>query len=433
MGLLETFGLRKAAPVRNASDDPGNPGVWRKGAVTIITYADVVNSQEALKHPVIARCVDIIAKAVQSVAWFAEVDPDADAAERVNKARVISALNALLRSPNDRMTGENFRYWMAQNYSLYARVPFAVGVGTSDLANGLYPLNARLVQAVSSSRGLLDHYDYGNGTEDKVSYPIRRNANGKTYVYEIARPNLEGTFISTNRDASNTLLCSIALPAQVITLLLRRAIDTASGHPNTKYVVIAEKTLTNKQKESLAKHVENMAPGQEESGNILFLYNTNAKIEKLDNSLADIHSKMPMDDMTRMIVGAFGIPIALYGLGAADGAKFASNYTESRRAFWADTIIPGFLVPFATGMTAAIAVPGVRIRFDYDTIDALRDHNIGNAQKLERVTFLSIDEKRELVGFEPEGTDETKAVPSPVAAAPAASTEDPPAPPSEDE
>lgn len=430
MGILETIGLRKAAPVRRESDDPGNPGVYRRGRVAIITYADVIGAAQAMKHPVIARCVDIIAKAVQSVAWYAEIDPDAASTERANKERVVSSLNSLLRSPNDRMTGENFRYWMAQNYALFARVPFAVGVGTAGIANGMYPLNAALVAAVANARGLLDHYTYGEG-EAKVTYPIRRNAgDGQAYLYEIARPTLEGTFVSRSTDTNNNLLCAIALPAEIIKLLLRRAIDTASGHPNTKYIVVAEKTLTKKQKEELVAHVESMAPGEEESGNILFLYNTNAKIEKLDNSLADIHSKVPLDDMTRMIFGVFGIPIALGGLGAADSAKFANNYIESRRAFWADTIIPSYLVPFATGVTAAICPPGIRIRFDYDSIDALRDHNIDNATKLERVTFLSLDEKRELVGFAPVANTTTQAIPSPVSAAPAGPT--PPPPPSEE-
>lgn len=417
MGIRDWF--RKAAPERNERDDPGNPNAFRKGKVAIISYPDVINAAEALRHPVVGRCIDIISKAVQSVNWYAEVDPDATSVERANTATKIQTLNAVLRSPNDRMTGEAFRYWMAMNYATYAKVPFLVGTGSvSQLANGIYPLDAKSVVAKLDNRGLLASYEYGLG-EDAKPYPIRKNANGQSYVYEIARPKLDGSFTgNTVFESVNSVLSSIALPAQIITLLLKRAIDTASGHPNTKYVVIAEKTLTKRQKEELADHVENMAPGQDESGNILILYNSNAKIEKLDNSLADIHSKMPMDDMTRLIAGAFGIPIALVGIGAADAAKFAGNYAESRRVFWADTIIPGYLVPFATGMTQAIGVPGIRIRFDYDTIDALRDHNIGNAQKLETVSFLSNDEKRELCGFEPTGTDENKKVPSKTTPAP---------------
>lgn len=402
----------KAAPVRDEKDDPGNPTSQRAGKVAVIQYHEVVNAAAALRHPVIARCVDIIAKSVQSVDWFAEEDPFATATERTNNAQIIKDMNSVLRSPNDRMTGESFRYWMAQNYALYTRVPFLVGTGALGRANALYPLNAAMVQADVDKRGIILDYKYGTGI-DLITYPIRRKAvNGEPYAYEVARPNLDGTVTKVSGLNTGSILESLSLPSMIIRLLLQRAIDTAAGHPNTKYIVIAEKTLTKKQKNDLVEHVENMAPGAEESGNVLFLTNTTATVEKLDNSLADIHSKVPLDDMTRMIAGAFGIPIALLGLGAADAAKFAGNYSESRRVFWADTILPGYLSPFATGMTQAICTPGVRIRFDLDSIDALRDHNIANAEKLETVTYLSVDEKRELVGFEATKKPENMAVPS---------------------
>ena len=112
---------------------------------------------------------------------------------------------------------------------------------------------------------------------------------------------------------------------------MQRALDTASGHPNVKYVITAEKTLTKQQKEALHKHLEEAGPGGENSGNVLFLYNTDVKVHKLDNKLADIHSKSRLDDMTRQIAGVFGVPVALLGLGSADAAKYASNYVESRR------------------------------------------------------------------------------------------------------
>lgn len=417
----------KAAPVRSEKEDPGNPTSTRSSKVAFVSYPEVINAAAAMRHPVIARCVDIIAKSVQSVNWYAEEDPDATAGERNGKAQIISGLNDVLREPNDRMTGESLRYWMSQNYALYTRVPMLVGVGAANKPNAVYPLNAAVVQATTNDRGLTTEYEYGTGN-DAVRYPTRRKAaEGKPWLYEIARPNLEGTTTTQSMLSSGGILSSIVLPAEIIKLLLRRAIDTAAGHPNTKYVVITEKTLTKKQKQDLQEHVENMAPGADESGNILFLSNTTATIEKLDNSLADIHSKVPMDDMTRMIAGAFGIPIALVGLGAADAAKFAGNYSESRRVFWADTILPGYLAPFATGMTRAIAVPGVRIRFDLDSIDALRDHNVANAAKLEPVTFLSNDEKREMVGFAPTKKPENTAVPSkPPAAAPATTPDNTP-------
>lgn len=399
MGLLDFF--KKAAPVRKESDEPSSPTMQRAGKTVVITYSDVVAAEAALQHPVVYRCVNKIATAVQTARWYCEADPMVPAAERAG-ARAIASINSLLLSPNDNYAADQMRYWLALNYCLYGRVAFKVGVNSDGAPNGVYPLTTRWVKAVLNDRGLLRGYEYGDG-EGKDTFPTRRKAtSGESYAYEIARPNLDGTPIPRQTCGANvTAASAVGLPAQVITLLLKRAIDTAAGHPNTKYVIIAEKTLTEKQKRELINLVENTTPENDQSGNILFLYNTQAKIEKLDNDLSDIHSKVPMDDMSRMIAGAFGIPIALIGLGAADAAKFASNYVESRRSFWADTIAPEYLSPIAAGMTAALCPPGARIVFDLDSIDALRDHNIDNAQKLGTVGYLMRDEKRELIGFGP--------------------------------
>lgn len=397
---------RKAAPVRRDSDTPNSPLMtWQssKGTqVRVITYDEAMAAEEAMKHPVIFRIVNKIATAVQTVQWYAEADPDAKGADRAS-ASSIKAINSLLKSPNDNAPPDMLRAWMAMTYALYGRVPFKVGVSVDNTPNGIYPLDAKYVTGRPNSRGVIESYQYGFSETDKSNtLPTRKKANGNgAYAYEIARLNLNGLTLSTGKTNNVSPLAAISLPAAIISMLLQRAADTAAGHPNTKYIIAAEKTLTNKQKNSLKEAVESAETGDEESGHVLFIYNTSIEVHKLDNSLSDIHSKMPMDDMARFIAGSFNVPIALLGLGAADGAKFAGNYLESRRSFWEDTIIPGYLEPIASGLTAALCSPGVRVRFDLDTIPALGDVRVTRAKGLQTVSFLDENEKRELCGFEP--------------------------------
>jgi phage portal protein BeeE len=169
-----------------------------------------------------------------------------------------------------------------------------------------------------------------------------------------------------------------------------------------KYIVTAEKTLTRQQKETLTRHLEQSAAGEEHSGEVIFLYNTDIKVHKLDNELKDIHAKLPLDDMTRQIAGVFGVPVALLGLGSADAAKYASNYVESRLSFWQDTIIPSYLSPIAAGMTQAICPYGARISFDFDGVAALWDGRARIGVMLSKVNFLTTTEKREILGFKPD-------------------------------
>lgn len=398
MGWFDNI-FAKQAPDRNPSDQPISPlGFWTVNTPTV-TYWESVSAEAALKHPILYRCLNKIGTAVASVNLYAEIDPTVPVAERAG-AKQVKALNALLQSPNEAYTRSQLLYWMALNYASYGRVPFKVGVssrGPDYLPNGIYPLTARFVTVRRDSRGMIEAYEYGQAA-DKQVWPTRKRApNGKAYAYEIIKPNLDGTFESRN---NVNPLGAVGLPAQIINLLLKRAVETASGHPNSKYIVACDKTLTNQQRDGLKQQIENTQPEGDQSGQVLFLFNTSATVSKLDNDLSDIHSKMPLDDMARQIAGAFGIPVALLGLAASDAAKFSSNYTESRRSFWEDTIIPEYLEPFAIGLTAALAPVGARIRFDYDTIQAMLDTRITNAERLGRVTYLTRDEKREITGFD---------------------------------
>lgn len=414
------FGLfQKKAPDRKPSDQPGSPiGVW-EGKRQVITYKEAVEAEVALRHPIVYRCLVKIAAACASVDFYCEEDSNVPVNERAG-SRTIKAINELLQSPNDYFTRNQLLYWMALNFAAYGRIPFKVGlkaVAPFD-PNGIYPLTTRFFQSKRDGRGLVTGYGYstaGNGTEQE-NWPTRAKASqGQSYAYEIVRPNMDGTFESKNNVHP---LNAIGLPAQVVTLLLQRAADTASGHPNTKYILSADRTLTKQQKAELKTVVDDTKPESEESGNVLIFYNTAIKVDKLDNDLSDIHSKMPLDDMARQIVGAFGIPIALIGLGAADGAKFASNYQESRLSFWQDTMIPEYLSPFATGLTAALCPPGCRIVPDLDGIEAIAEARVARAEKLSKVTHLTIREKRIMSGFPPEPEADDKsgyAAPSPVA------------------
>lgn len=391
--------IAKGRPVRSPKDQPAaGASIWLRGSRSTVPYRDIITAHQALAHPILFRILHKLALSVASVQWMVEEDPNVKVVDKPAKG-IIKALNDLLHSPSDTLAEDQLRYWIALNYASYGRVPFKIGVNTAGLPNGIYGLDAQYVKAVIDDRGLVRHYKYGVG-ENAETLPTRKVAerNKAAYAYEIVTPNLSGNF-ETGKNI--TPLQAAGLPADVISLLLRRAGDTAAGHPNAKYIIAAEKTLSKQQKAALKDQINDSETGEDESGHILFLYNTKVEVHTLANDLSDIHSKMPMDDMTRMIAGLFGVPVALLGLGAADGAKFAGNYSESRASFWEDTIIPGYLSPIATGLTAAICPYGARVRFDYDTIEALNEARAAKAKSLEKVTFLTDDEKRELCGFAP--------------------------------
>lgn len=417
------LGLFKKAPDRKPSDTPAAPNSQRASTQQhLATYENTMSAEAALNHPFTFFCLMTVAKAFSVVNWYAEADTELPVSQRAN-ATAVKAMNDLLKSPSPNFSPYQLRFWMALNYACFGRVPIKVGVGVEGYANGIYPLAVKDTQAKTDARGLITHYQYGIG-EIAELLPVRAKApDGKPWAYEVVTPNING---QVDMGTNVTPLRSIGLPASIMRMLMQRAADTASGHPNSKYVISGEKTLTEPQKQAIREHIEESGPGMENSGNIIFIGGQTIKIDELNNDLSDIHSKMPTDDMARVIARAFGIPNAMVGLGAADGAKFAQNYDSSRASFYEDTIIPGYCEPIATGLTAALCTDGMLIKFDLDGIPAIGAARAARAKDIDQLGFLSIDERRELAGYPKVGGaigNQLGPLPKAATSAPVATTE----------
>jgi phage portal protein BeeE len=393
----------KKKPERHATEEPVSPIYVMAGQpIRLLSSAAALEADTMLRtSPQLYRIANFLSSAVQSVPWFCEPDPTLIASERAGASQV-KIVNDLLRSPNDTFTPQQLQYWITLNLMLYARAHFKVGVSSTGKPNGIYPLAAKHVMGIPNSRGSIEAYKYGMPPNETV-LPTRRAAEkrgpAQSYAAEISFPSLTGLVEYNKAPAA---IESINTPLAIINALMQRALDTVNGHPNIKYVITAEKTLTKAQKDALHKYLESSGPGDLNSGNVLFLYNTDIKVHELDNALGDIHSKIPMDDMTRQIAGVFGVPIAIIGLGSADAAKYANNYPESRLSFWQDTIVPCYLSPIASGMTAAICPPGARVVFDYDAVPALWAGRSKLGESLSDVAFLTTNEKRRILGYAPD-------------------------------
>lgn len=405
MALMDFF--TKAKPERSITDAPVQPQVMYLNsglAVALVKWDDKIAAAQAMRHPIVHRAMDKIASSVQQVRFLVQEDPYATASERRDKATQRNYIQTVLNSPNDEMAAPQFRYWMGLVYAAYGRVPMRVTTRAMDplVANAIYPLDAAYVYAKQNGRGQITHYEYGQG-DTKETYPslttYRQAPTPGGFAMQLWRPGLKGY---QHKDDANNVLQSIGLPAQVIKSLLLRTIATAEGHPNVRYLVTCEKTLTDPQKEALKKHLnEDHGPGGPDAGKVPILQNVgNIQIHTLDNDLSDIHTKMPSDDMARLIFGAFGVPIALAGMGAADAAKFASNYAESRTAFWQDTIVPSYVSPIAEGLTRALCPAGLVVVPDLDTVPAMMHARLAGMKELKDVTFLTTTEKRALFGYE---------------------------------
>ncbi len=104
----------------------------------------------------------------------------------------------------------------------------------------------------------------------------------------------------------------------------------------------------------------------------------------------------------RDIALAFGVPPQLLGI---PGDNTYSNLAEARLALWEQTVLP-LLKMIADGFNGWLTgfYPGdLRIEADTNGISALALRQEKLWQRLERASFLTDNEKRELAGFGPKG------------------------------
>lgn len=405
--------LTKRRPDRRLAEDPSNRvGIHlTQTNRTTINYQNAITAENATCHPVVFRCLHKIGMAVAGVRWYAEPDPTVPQGQRAT-ARDIKAINDTLACPTDMFTPFMLRYWAALNFALLQRVGFKAGIGTEATLNGLYPLRPGKLEAKFDGMARLVGYEYGD-TQKAESLPSRRAAspagdmNGmalRAYAFEITCPGFMGE-LDYNRVPS--VLSALGRPADIISMLMQRAQESARGNSNVKHVIVLDQSATSDQIDRIDDFLAGSSVGGKESGETLVLSNTKADVHTFDNGLGDIHTKIPSDDMARHICGILGVPVSLAGITSADAAKFTGNFSESRAAFYQDTIIPGYLNPLADGLTAGVCPYGARIRFATDEIPALeagamerKKVQSETLENLSKVTFLTDDEKREMCGYE---------------------------------
>ena len=101
----------------------------------------------------------------------------------------------------------------------------------------------------------------------------------------------------------------------------------------------------------------------------------------------------------REIALAFGVPPMLLGL---PGDATYANYREANRALWRLTILP--LAGKILGeLSRALSAwwPEVRLEVDVDQVTALAEDRERLWRQVSAADFLSVDEKREMLGFGP--------------------------------
>lgn len=122
--------------------------------------------------------------------------------------------------------------------------------------------------------------------------------------------------------------------------------------------------------------------------------------EQLDSSLQDLLVRDHISETARFICAAFGVPAYLLGL--RDGSTF-SNVSEARAMFYDNTVIPttNNLYDQLSRWISQTTNRPVVYAPQWSQVPVIAERQRDVWAQMDKITFLSINEKRELAGLPP--------------------------------
>ena len=157
-------------------------------------------------------------------------------------------------------------------------------------------------------------------------------------------------------------------------------------------------SLSDEQFERLKSEINETYFGAKNAGRPMIL-DGGLKWQQLSFSPSELDWTASRNMLAREIAQIFGVPPVLVGL---DDPTYA-NQAEARLSLWEDTILPlaGKLRDELNWWLSPQFGEDMRIEYDSDDIPALVQKRQDLWEKLQGVDFLTINEKREAVGYEP--------------------------------
>lgn len=332
-------------------------------------------AREAYQMNVVAyQAVNKVADAMASVPWSV-FSGDRELTDH--------PIKALLARPNPDMSYSTFMqayvgYFLLSGNSYVERL--VVGSQTREL----YPLRSDRMKVVPDASGSVREYVYevdGKKTifpadEDTIRHVKLFNPLDDWYgmspieaaAYAVDQHNEAGKYMQA-------LLQNSARPSGALKM--------------------KEGELSDENFHRLKAQIEEQYQGSQNAGRPMLLEGgldwTEMGMSPTDMGLVEVKNTAARD-----ICLAFGVPPQLLGI---PGDNTYSNYQEARLAFWEDTVIP-LLQMVAEDWSQWLGEGRVRLVPDLDQIPAIVDKRQKLWDMLEKSSTLTVNEKREAMGYE---------------------------------
>lgn len=352
-------------------------------------------AEEGFRKNVVAyRCISLIARAVATVPWVLYKNNGVEVGQH--------PLIDLLDRPNPLQDGVAFIEALVADYLISGNAYIeAVASHDDDLPCELYLLRPDRMKIVPGNNGLPQAYEYT--VSGKVSKWSVDPLSARSPVLHIKSHHpLDDWYGFAPLEAA-----LLSIDQHNAAGAWNQALLNQGARPSGALVYAPKEgpaNLSDEQMGRLREEIETHYSGRSAAGRPLILEG-GLQWHEMSLSPKEMDWSGGRDAAARDIALAFGVPVQLIGI---QGAQTYANMQEARLALYEETVLPlaGKILAAFEAWLAPLAGGDFYMEIDKDEVSALTARRDVLWDKLQRSDFLTVNEKREALGYGPvEGGD----------------------------
>jgi HK97 family phage portal protein len=336
-------------------------------------------ADEGYRRNVVAyRSVNMIADAVASVVWTLF---------RGETEITESPILDLIKNPNPMQSGK--QYMRAKvGFLMLSGNGYEEKVEAGGSIKELYQLRPDRMKVVPGANGFPKAYVFQAG-QRTATFPLDEMGVGDVRHIKLFNP-LDDWYGMSPIEAG-----SYSIDQHNLSMSWMQSLLQNSARPSGALKTSSDQPLSDEQFNRLKTQLEEQYQGATNGGRPMLLEG-GLEWQQMGMSPSDMGIIETKYSAARDVALAFGVPPQLLGI---PGDNTYANYAEARLAFWEDTVIP-LVGMIAEDWNASIADDGTELHPDLDKIPAIADKRLTLWTMADQATDLTINERRELKGFE---------------------------------
>ena len=348
--------------------------------------------QAYIKNVIAHRAINIVSQSAASVPWALYSNKSQNKV-RINKHPILKLLNR----PNPFSAGSEF-FENIYAYKLISGNSFIQAVGKEGYApKELHMLRPDRVSIVPDELGNVIGYMHKLNSFEKF-YPCNK-LNGRARILHIKNFHP----LNDLRGLSSIEAAAFSIDQHNQAAAWNKSLLENAARPSGALIVknngAYDGNLSDDQYVRIKEQLEEVFMGSKNSGRPL-LIEGGLEWQEMSMSPKDMDFIEAKNSAARDIALAIGVPPQLLGI---PGDNTYSNMQEARLALWEETIIP--LLDHLTDSLNHWLVPmfgeGIHLEYNVNDISGLSSRREKIWTRIENASFLSINEKRQMVGLSP--------------------------------